>query len=121
MSFEPISPYIAVTLCFIGQWAGNKILDAIWNKIKIHFKISLLNKLKFFELRFHSKLDEATLIIRCEAKTTKELSQIKKLMPLAIERANNWVKEHGFTHKILVYKIKNNQVSSYPELKNSLS
>lgn len=100
-------------------WTGTKILDTIWDLIKSDVKKALFGNNQF-EMRYKFHLNDCTLIVIIHASSPNELTQNKKLVSQAFKFANIWVESKGFTHKYIIFNIKDGRVSNIPVLRNEL-
>ncbi|HAZ12952.1 MAG: hypothetical protein A2X86_09190 [Bdellovibrionales bacterium GWA2_49_15] len=111
---------VAFLIILFKTWIGEKILNEILESFISELKLGFFKNVRRCELHIKCNLDENVLIIRLEAKNSEELNKFKKMVPIINSRAQKWIKEKGFTHKYMIYHIKNGKCSSFPILTDKI-
>lgn len=110
--------YLQIVLTFFAGWMGKKVLDTAWDMIKESLKYKTVENNNYTELLFESSQDECTLVIRIDQSSNDEFKENKYLIPKVMKAARKWVKKNGYTHKKIIYHIKDGKYSKAPILRN---
>ncbi len=122
-----VSVFLGTT---IGAWAVEKVCDEVYDvKIRPAFRNLLTNwgKSKNKQhpattIRFSIwyDVDQIMVNVVAEGSSKEELKQASELIPEAHKAALSWLENHGIQKKVLTYRIRQGQLSKFPELSDTV-
>jgi hypothetical protein len=114
----------------MGQWAVGRICDEIWDKRVGPAFRKLLRRRKQgkglaekpLTFSFGAWFDTDTVFVQVIATLQKGESAegIETLVPEAFRRAQAWLEQHGVQQPVLIYRVRNGELSSFPTLASSV-
>lgn len=114
----------------MGQWAVGKVCDEIWGKrIAPAFRklLKRRNEEKGMDERpltvsFGAWFDTDSVFVQVIATLQKGESAegVETLVPEAFRRARAWLEQHGVQQPVLIYRVRNGELSSFPTLASSV-
>jgi len=122
-----IAVFLATSM---GQWAVGRVCDDIWDKrVKPAFR-KLLKRRKQekglaerpLTVSFGAWFDTDGVFVQVIATLKKGESAegIETLIPEAFRRAHAWLEQHGVQQPVLIYRVRNGELSSFPTLASSV-
>jgi hypothetical protein len=110
----------------MGQWAVDRICDALWDK-GLRPAVRRLFKRREKESGFGARpltlcvgawfdVDTVFVQVIVSLKQGEDAKKAQKLIPQAFQLAYDWIESHGITHPVLVYRIRDGKLSTHPTL-----